>query len=78
MFEIFVYLFKVVKELMIFGKKEFDVNFWVIDNLIVNFLLFKSFDSVIYVINVIYKLFDYKLNLLKFNGDFIKSLCWVI
>ena len=63
---------------MIPGKKEFDANFWVTDNLIAYSLLSKSSDSVIYVINAIHKSFDYKLNLLKFNGDSSKSLCRAI
>lgn len=37
------------------GKKEFDVNFWVTDNLIAYSLLSKSSDSVINVINAIRK-----------------------
>lgn len=76
--EIFVHLFKVAKELMMPGKKEFDVKFWVTDNLIAYSLLSKSSDSVIYVINAIRKSFDYKLNLLKFNEDSSKSLCRAI
>lgn len=43
------------------GKKEFDVNFWVTDNLIAYSLLSKSSDRVIYVIYAIRKSFD-KLN----------------
>lgn len=60
------------------GKKEFDVKFWVTDNLIAYSLLSKNSDSVIYVINAIRKSFDNKLNLSKFNEDSSKSLCRAI
>ena len=55
------------------GKKEFDVKFWVTDNLIAYSLLSKSSDSVIYVINAIRKSFDWT-ELIKIQWRFKQKL----